>query len=155
MDFIVSKVFRVRLWIWVKFWKFQSRDYFSIDAQFFAYWIHGVKKKKKYEELEEKNSTERDTRGGYKTVYDQSCLGWRKVFRGSALAQDKYTLKSFKSALNVNTAGMGDTGTLSPGNRPILVPWRTAAQATVKLKSVKANGRYTINVSSPPSLFGH
>lgn len=102
------------------------------------------------------DSTEgQDTRGGYKTVYDQSCLDWRKVFRGSALAQDKYTLKSFKSALNVNTAGMGDTGTLSPGNRPILVPWRTAAQATVKLKSVKANGRYTINVSPSPSLFGH
>lgn len=118
--------------------------------------VHAQKKKKKYEELEEKNSTKgQDTRGGYKTVYDQFCLGWRKVFRGSALAQDKYTLKSFKSALNVNTAGMGDTGTLSPGNRPILVPWRTAAQATVKLKSVKANGRYTINVSSSPSLFGH
>lgn len=78
------------------------------------------------------------------------------VFRGSALARDKYTLKSFKSALNVNTGGMGDTGTLSPGNRPILVPWSTQAeQATVKLKSVKANGRYTINVSPSPSLFGH
>ena len=27
------------------------------------------------------------------------------VFRGSASAEDKYTLNSFKSALNVNTAG--------------------------------------------------
>lgn len=121
--------------------------------------MHARKKKKKSTRNSKRrilDSTEgQDTRGGYKTVYDQSCLDWRKVFRGSALAQDKYTLKSFKSALNVNTAGMGDTGTLSPGNRPILVPWRTAAQATVKLKSVKANGRYTINVSPSPSLFGH
>lgn len=40
-----------------------------------------AQKKKKYEELEEKNSTKgQDTRGGYKTVYDQFCLGWRKVF---------------------------------------------------------------------------
>lgn len=61
------------------------------------------------------------------TIDAVSMLVRGELFRGSALAKDKYTLNSFKSALNVNTAGRGDTGTLSPGNRPILVPSNTTA----------------------------
>lgn len=92
--------------------------------------------------------------GTYKRLYDRFCPGApsRLLFRGSALTEDKYTLNSLNFALNVNTAGRSDTGTPSPGNRPILVPCSTGRTATVKLKSVKANGRYTINVSAVSSL---
>ena len=92
---------------------------------------------------------------GYKTFHDRCCPDVSAeivavVFRGSASAEDKYTPDSFESALNVNTAGERRYGnTVAGQSSNFLVPCDATPQqpprpATVKLKSVKANGLATL-----------